>query len=141
VPFFQKAGINWEDQDFAIRAIRSERERAKTLVDLVNQCKFYFVDQVACDATAVEKWLGADGKALLQKIHDRLAQVNPFTEDAIGAVFKELVAESGLKMVALAQPCRVALTGTTVSPGIYEVMAILGKDKVLKRLQAALQLK
>lgn len=138
VPFFQKAGISWDDPEFAIKAIHSERERAKTLVDLVTQCKFYFVDKVEFDPASVEKWLTADGKALLQKIHDRLAALNPFTEETIGTTFKELVAESGLKMVALAQPCRVALCGCTVSPGIYEVMAILGKEKTLRRFKAAL---
>ncbi len=139
VPFFQKEGITWDDQTLAIAAVHLERERAKTLVDIVTQCKFYFLDQVEYDPACKEKWLNEDGKALLQKIHDRLATLTPFTEEAIGAAFKELVAESGLKMVALAQPCRVALCGCTVSPGIYEVMAVLGKEKTLKRFQAALR--
>lgn len=139
VPFFANAGITWQDQDFAIKAVKSERERARTLVQLVEQCRFYFVDDVTFDAEAAAKWLTADGKALLQKIHDRLADLPTFDDATIGAAFKELIAESGLKMVNLAQPCRVALCGCTVSPGIYEVMAILGKEKTLKRLQAALK--
>ncbi|PIR20899.1 MAG: glutamate--tRNA ligase [Deltaproteobacteria bacterium CG11_big_fil_rev_8_21_14_0_20_47_16] len=138
VPFFQKEGVAWDNQEFAIAAVRSERERAKTLADIAKQCRFYFVDQVEYDPASVEKWLTADGKALLQKIHDRMTQVEPFTAEAIGAAFKELVTESGLKMVSLAQPCRVALCGCTVSPGVYEVMAILGKEKTLKRLTAAI---
>lgn len=138
VPFFQKEGISWDDQTLAIAAVRLERERAKTLVDLVAQCKFYFADQVTFDEAAKTKWLTADGKKLLETIYARLSTLEPFNEQSIGAVFKQLVEETGLKMVALAQPCRVALCGCTVSPGIYEVMTVLGKPKTLQRIQTAL---
>lgn len=138
VPFFQKEGIAWDDQTLAIAAVHLERERAKTLVDLVNQCKFYFADHVTFDEAAKAKWLTADGKKLLETIHTRLSALEPFNEQTIGAIFKQLVEETGLKMVNLAQPCRVALCGSTVSPGIYEVMAVLGKPATLKRLQTAL---
>ncbi len=137
-PFFQKEDITRDDAAFAVKVVRLERERAKTLVDLVNQCKFYFADRVEFDPASREKWLNTDGKALVQKIHDRLKALDPFDEAAIGALYKGLVAETGLKMVELAQPCRVALCGCTVSPGIYEVMAVLGKEKTLERLKAAL---
>lgn len=138
VPFFQKEDIAWDDQTLAIAAVHLERERAKTLVDLVNQCKFYFADHVTFDEAAKTKWLTADGKKLLETVHTRLSALEPFNEQTIGAIFKQLVEETGLKMVNLAQPCRVALCGSTVSPGIYEVMAVLGKSATLKRLQTAL---
>lgn len=138
VPFFQKENISWDDQTLAIAAVHLERERAKTLVELVNNCKFYFADTVTYDEASKTKWLTADGKKLLQTIHDRLATLETFTDLAIGEVFKVLIAETGLKMVNLAQPCRVALCGCTVSPGVYEVMAVLGKAITLKRLKAAI---
>jgi glutamyl-tRNA synthetase len=104
----------------------------------VAQCKFYFEDQVTFDEAAKTKWLTADGKKLLETIYARLNALEPFNEQSIGAIFKQLVEETGLKMVNLAQPCRVALCGSTVSPGIYEVMTVLGKPKTLQRIQTAL---
>ena len=63
--------------------------------------------------------------------------MEPFTHAEIEKVFNALVAEKGLKLGKIAQPVRVALTGGTVSPGIYEVIEVMGKERTIKRIEAA----
>ena len=67
-----------------------------------------------------------------------LETLSSFDETAIERVFQQIMATDGLPLGAIAQPARVALTGGTVSPGIHEVMAILGRERVLIRLRNAL---
>ncbi|MBF0171673.1 MAG: glutamate--tRNA ligase, partial [Nitrospinae bacterium] len=74
---------------------------------------------------------------LLAELADRIGAVDFSAEGALEAAFNALLAEKGLKMKALAQPTRLALTGRTVSPGLFEVMAALGKERTLLRLNAA----
>lgn len=138
-PFLKKYGLKYCDKEFAVRAIRSEKERVRTLDEMAKQSSFYFVDEVMFDDKAVKKWLDENGKKILAEIKSRLENITVFNEENIGTVFKTLIEETELKMLKLAQPCRVALTGTTMSPGIYEVISILGKEKVLKRFERALR--
>jgi glutamyl-tRNA synthetase len=75
---------------------------------------------------------------LLTRLAQALEGLDSFDEASIEQVFQQLLAESGLKLGDIAQPARVALTGGTVSPGIHEVMAVLGRERVLSRLHNAL---
>ena len=78
--------------------------------------------------------MGADGKLLVQKLESS----EDFSEKNLEGVFKAVMEETGLKLGKIAQPVRVALTGKTASPGIFEIVAILGPDRVIKRLRQAL---
>ena len=92
------------------------------------------------DANAVTKWLDAPAKARLKNLRERFAALKTFDETTTHEAFNAAMKELGIeKMVELAQPCRVALTGTTVSPGIFEVFSILGQDRVLRRFDHALK--
>ncbi len=137
LPFIEKRGLKVVDKAMGINAVASERERGKTFDELAEISAFYFRDEFTYDEKSREKWLNDEGKKILSIIIDRLEKLADFSEHAIAEVFKKLIDETGKKMLDVAQPCRVALTGTTVSPGIYEVMAILGKDAVAKRLRKA----
>ena len=137
-PYLTKRGLSYSDAEFATKAIKSERERGKTLDELAEISAFYFRDEVTFDEKSVKKWLNENGKKTLTDIKTGLEELDDFSEESIGSVFKKIMEDSGQKMLKLAQPCRVALTGTTVSPGIYEVIAILGKEKTIKRFQTAL---
>lgn len=136
-PFLQQLGLAITDQAFAARAIASERERGKTLKELAEISAFYFRDEPVWDDAAVTKWLTADGKAKLRDIATALRSLATWTHDTIKAALDAVVAKHQCKFVALAQPIRVAMTGTTVSPGIYDVLDILGKDRALTRIEAA----
>ena len=112
-------------------------ERSHTLVEMKNAALPFIQDDIAMDEKAKAKHLTADVAPLLAELSARLANVQPFTHDAIEQAFSGLVAEKGIKLGKLAQPVRVALTGGTVSPGIYDVLEVMGKEKSLRRIEAA----
>jgi glutamyl-tRNA synthetase len=138
-PFLKELGFDIQDKAYAAKAIATERERGKTLKELAEISAFYFRDVIEIDPKCASKWLKESGKETLSKIRNALADLNDWDEEAIGEIFKKLMEEMELKMLKLAQPVRVALTGTTVSPGIYEVLAILGRECSLNRIDAALK--
>ncbi|HSF28883.1 MAG TPA: glutamate--tRNA ligase [Candidatus Tectomicrobia bacterium] len=127
------------DYDYLARALDSVRERSKTLIEMARWLRFYFTDHIIYDDKAAAKFLTAQTAPLLARLTDALEGLPTFTEAPIEQVFQQLLAELGLKLGDIAQPARVALTGGTVSPGIYEVMATLGRERVLSRLRQALE--
>jgi glutamyl-tRNA synthetase len=143
VPHMIRAGIvkSSEDVDlpYLARAVDSVRERSKTLVEMTEWLRFYFTDHILYESKAAAKFFTAESTTLLAQLLRALEDVPSFDEASIERVFQRLLTESGLKLGDIAQPARVALTGGTVSPGIHEVMAILGRERVLTRLRRALE--
>ena len=121
------------------RWLRHCEERSKTLVDLVDSAAFYLTDDIVIDEKAATKFLTLEVRVPIAKLIEKLRGLDDFTEANIEHVFSAVLEELGLSMSNLAQPVRVALTGSTVSPGIHEVIAVLGKERTLRRLQSALQ--
>jgi glutamyl-tRNA synthetase len=127
------------DRAYLARAIDSVRERSKTLVEMAKWLRFYFTDHIIYEDKAAAKFLTAATAPLLSQLVEGLERLSTFDEASIEQVFHRLMAAEGVALGALAQPARVALTGGTVSPGIHEVMAILGRERVLSRLRKALE--
>jgi glutamyl-tRNA synthetase len=125
------------DHAYLARAIESVRERSKTLLEMAQWLRFYFADHIIYDDKAAAKFFTTETAPLLVRLMQALEGLPVFDETSIQQVFQQLLAASGLKLGDIAQPARVALTGGTVSPGIYEVMAILGRERVLGRLRQA----
>jgi glutamyl-tRNA synthetase len=115
------------------------RERVKTLVDMAEAAIPYLQADVRIDQAAAEKFLTPAVVPILEKFAAALEGLPDFSRHSVENVFQRLVAETGLKMGQLAQPVRVALTGSTASPGIHEVIALLGRDRTITRLHAAIQ--
>jgi glutamyl-tRNA synthetase len=139
IPFIQAKGYPApQDKRWLEKMIATLRERAKTLVDLVDQAQFYLTDNITIDDKAAKKSLTADAANPLGKLIEKLAALDDFSEAGIEQAFAAVLQELGLSMGQLAQPARVALTGSTVSPGIHEIIAVLGKERTLRRLRAAL---
>jgi glutamyl-tRNA synthetase len=129
-----------QDKAWLQKMIRPLQERAKTLVELVEAAGYFLKDDIVLDEKAATKFLTRDIAAPLQSLIQKLAALDDFSEANIEQAFAEVLQQAGLAMGKLAQPVRVALTGSTVSPGIHEVIAVLGKDRTLRRLRAALEL-
>mgnify|MGYP006425487989 FL=1 len=110
-------------------------QRAKTLVEMAEKSAFFFKKEVEFDEKARNKFLTEDARPLLEKVIAGFSTLDDFSAENIETLFKKIVEEEGMKLGKLAQPVRVALTGTTVSPGIYDVILLLGKEETLKRLQ------
>jgi len=135
-------GLSRERQVMLARAVKP---RAKTLRDAVRPIGFLMVadDAVAFDAGAVEKNLKGDGGAglkLLDAVRERIERIEPFEPAAIEASVSALAEEKGVKLGAVAQAVRVALTGAGVSPGLGDTMALLGKGSVLARIGRCLKM-
>jgi glutamyl-tRNA synthetase len=139
-PFIEKRGWTVPGDDaWLCRMIATLRERAKTLVELVDFASFYLNDSITIDPKAAAKFLKPEIAEPLRALADGLAALDgEFSEAAIQSVFERVLARFNLKLGELAQPVRVALTGGTVSPGIYEVIAVLGRDRTITRLRPVL---
>ncbi len=114
------------------------RARAKTLVEMADWTMPYLTEPVAMDAAAAALLTPAVAPSL-KKFVERVETVEPFSKETIAPVLQDLLREDRLKMGEFAQPLRAALTGKTFSPGIYEVMALLGRERTLRRITHALQ--
>jgi len=126
------------DDEWLARALATLQPRAKTLVELVELAHFYLSDELALDAKAASKFLTPAALPVLGRLRARLAALSVWAEREIEQVFADLMEEEQLKLGQIAQPVRVALTGGTASPGIFEVMAGLGKRRTLARLDRIL---
>jgi glutamyl-tRNA synthetase len=118
-------------------AVAISEEKMQTLADFWPLAGFIF-DGPSDDPKARDKWLGDDGRATLRAVRDALAPVEPFTVPSIEPVLREFVEQRDVKPRDVFQPIRVALAGTTVSPGIFETLEVLGRDESLRRIDAAL---
>ena len=104
---------------------------------LVEVGRFYFERPRQYEATAAAKLFTPAGVQRLDAVIQRLAAVEPFTAAALEALYQELVEAMGLKLVDLAQLTRLAVTGRTASPPLFDVLALLGREETLARLRAA----
>jgi glutamyl-tRNA synthetase len=116
------------------QAMPGLKERAKTLLDLVDSAGFIFASRpLEMDAKAVAL-LTDDTRKLIGTLKGILAEVTPWTAETTESAIRAFAETGSLKLGAIAQPLRVALTGRTTSPGIFDVLAVLGRDECLARL-------
>src|ERR671920_1995341 len=118
-------------------AVAISEEKMQTLADFWPLAGFIF-DGPSDDPKAREKWLGEEGRASLQAAREALAAVEPFGLPGIEQALRGVVESRGVKPKDVFQPVRVALAGTTVSPGIFETLEVLGRDEALRRIDGAL---
>jgi glutamyl-tRNA synthetase len=138
-PFITRKGYPLPaDDGWLARALATLQPRAKTLVELVDMAHFYLSDTVTLDPKAASKFLTPATLPILGRLRARLSTLTDWSEPEIERVFTTLMEHEQLKLGQVAQPVRVALTGGTVSPGIFEVMAVLGRGRSLARLDRVL---
>jgi glutamyl-tRNA synthetase len=138
LPFFEAARLPAALDAKLVYLAKVGAERSKTLVDLASQFRYCF-EPPLMDPKAKAKFLTPESRPLLQGIRDGIAALEPDAA-SLEKLFGDLAAQRGLALGKVAQPVRVALTGGTASPGIYDVVLILGKAETLKRLDEALRL-
>ena len=119
-------------------AVEIAQDKMQTLADFEPLAGFIF-DGPADDPKAREKWLGEEGRAALADVHAALEPLEPFTVEAVREALEGIVAARRDKPKQVFQPVRVALAGTAVSPGIFETLAVLGRDESLARIARALR--
>ena len=139
LPFLEKKNLKPRSTRWLVEVVKTVRERAKTLVEMADMAEFYFRDDFQADEKAEKKHLTPGIKESLEILTARLASTPEVDEKSLEEIFKEIVTQKNIKLGAIAQAVRVSLTGKSVSPGIYEVMKILGKEEVLKRLSRTIK--
>ncbi len=128
------------DRVWLSKAVHTLRERAKTLIELARSLTYYVADEIEYNVKAKEKYLNEKFLPHLIVVKEFLKQADNFGAAEIEKVFAAVSRESNTKLGNIAQPVRVAVTGRTESPGIFEVLEVLGKEKTLKRLAKAIQM-
>ncbi len=118
-----------------LRAMPGLKERAKTLVDLIDSSAFIFADRPLTMEPKAAALLTPETRQLIGKLHTVLAAVTNWSTETTEAAMRAFAEQNGMKLGAVAQPLRVALTGRTTSPGIFDVLAVLGREECLARLQ------
>ena len=122
------------------KVIPSLQERSKTLIEMAHKAEFYFKEEIVYNEAAAKKYLKTDILLIFKEFEDKLIAIyDALSYENLEPIFDELMKNHNLKLGKIAQPLRVALTGLKESPGIFEVIVLLGKDKVLKRLQKAIE--
>jgi glutamyl-tRNA synthetase len=153
-PYLQNAGLENTDEfkrevltvsvgdqpsEWLEQLVLLVRERTKTLVEMVEWVRPYFGQIPTVEEAAAKQFLTAEIAPLLGKVVERFERLPSFSKEEWEESFKKLVEEEGIKMGQLAQPVRVALTGRTASPGLFDVMEVLGPERALLRLRKGIE--
>jgi len=139
-PFLELRGLSNLDDALIARALPGIRERARTLVDAAHDLDFYFRDEPVFDDKAKAKFLTPVTGPYLAALRDVFDRVTDFAAEPLEAALKQWVETAGLALKDVAQPVRVALTGRSASPPLFDVMVVLGKSRSLARITKAAEL-
>jgi glutamyl-tRNA synthetase len=139
LPFLIQKGVAAEAGDFLDKVITTLNSRSKTLLEMADGALFYYKDTIEYDPAAAEKFLKPESVDMLKQLISELEALDIFSGKDLEDAFKRVMEQTGLKFGKIAQPLRVVLTGKTVSPGIFEVVEVLGKEKVVNRLNQAIR--
>ena len=130
-------GARVDSPEHIAAAIETVKTRATTLADAADMIDFYFREPPSFDDKAVAKFMVKENESHLRGLRALVADVSPFDQKTLEAAVAAWLEKTGLLMKNVAQPARVALTGRTQSPGLFEVMEVLGKERTLARLDTA----
>ncbi len=136
-PFLKEYELDKFSEDYLKAAIETVKTRAKTLVEMAKMMDFYLVEEVEYDEKGEKKFFVKEVLPALEKIKAYLEE-KELEEKEFEAFLRGLAEEMGLKLKLIAQAMRLALTGKTVSPGLFEIIKVLGKERVIKRIQKAI---
>jgi len=130
----QKQCKRWNNEQL-LRLLDLYKERTKDLAELVKALELLDAGPTEYDADAVAKWVKQETPEHLQVLLDLLEKQELFEHDKLASAIKERCKEIGVKLVALAQPIRLSLTGTSASPGVFELLELLGKEESINRIK------
>jgi len=137
-PFLKELGIKGVEEETLGKAIETMKPRSRTLREMAQGMLFYFQDDITYEEKGDRKFLKPDIIGLLEGILSRLKRTEDFSQKSLEALFLVFLEEEDIKLGKIAQSLRVALTGKTASPGLFEVMEVLGKEKTVQRIEKAI---
>jgi len=138
IPFLERLGIEAELDQKLVEAVKTLQPRSRTLEEMARQGLFYFVPPTSYDRGAAERFFTPEGLEFLEAFVERLKDT-PFEPEELERAFREVSAQRCIKTRDAAQAVRLALTGGTVSPGLFEIMVVLGKEECIRRIGKAVE--
>ena len=137
-PFLQGKDFQDLDLDYIAKCTATLKMRSKTLLEMAEAADFYFQEEVEYQPEAVKKFFSAQTIPWMETAIESLDYLGDWNEPALEIAFGQLIDRTGATMKQIAPPLRLALTGKTASPGLFEVMAAMGRERTLNRLNKAL---
>jgi len=125
--------------DYVKAALETCKGKFKLLGELPAYAGFYFKEEIEYDPAAAQEDFTAENKPRLAKLRDALAKLEPFDADQIGSTLKAVARELGVKAGVLVHPTRLACCGNPAGPSLYHLLAILGKERALQRIDRAME--
>ncbi|WP_296970298.1 glutamate--tRNA ligase [Tepidanaerobacter sp. EBM-38] len=145
IPFMIKKGIITEEEardnfDYIKKVVEISRDRAKTLDELADTISFFFKDVTEYEEKGVKKHFSKENAAKLLTLGaEALEKLEDFTHDKTEETFRNITADMGLKAAEIIHPTRLAITGRTVGPGLFDIIVLLGREKTVERMRKAAQ--
>ena len=142
LPFLAATGYGADrlpDLSWLAQLVALLQPRARTLVEIADQAGSFLADEVAVDPDAAAKFLTPAISPALEDLATRLGGLPEWTQQGIQEAFESVLAAREISLAKLAQPARVAVTGRAASPGIFEVMALMGRERTLRRIRGAVE--
>jgi glutamyl-tRNA synthetase len=137
--YLERDGVDTSGGPDAAEVVKTLQDRSKTMVEMAQKAAFYYQDELEYDEKAVGKFFTPEQKPIFSALQDVL-QDAMFDPEGIESAFKQVLEQTGLKFGKVGQPARVALSGGTSAPGIYEVALVLGRERCIQRLNKAIEM-
>jgi len=134
------AKIDNYPKEYVRAALQTCKGKINTFEELPAYCGFYFIDDVVYNPEGVAKYFTSENKTRLQAVRDAFATLEEFSATEIETTLKATAARLGVKVAAVVHPVRFAVTGSNVGPSLYHLLEVLGKEKVVGRIDGALSM-
>jgi glutamyl-tRNA synthetase len=136
----KSSGVKLDDypEEYVRAALQTCKGKINTFDELPTYCGFYFTDDFDYDPQSAAKHFTPENKPLLKAVREGLSALEKFDVAGIEAALKTVAAKLGVKLGAIVHPTRLAATGSNVGPSLYHLLEVLGKEKVLARIDRAL---
>ena len=139
-PFIRKAGISITDETYLLKVLEIVKEKIKVFKDVPDWIGYFFTEDFPLEPDAVEKTLNKPGALEnLTLLRNKYAGVEEWTATGLESALKQVAAKIGCKTGALVHPARVAVSGRSIGPSLYHMLEIMGKQRVLQRIDRTLQ--
>jgi glutamyl-tRNA synthetase len=137
-PFIEDAGYTVPDETRLVEIADVMKSRGDTLVEMTDTSSYFFTDDVDYNQDSVDEWLTTDVAPLLETLADRIESADDWSKETVEKIFRGLCDEKDIGLGTIAQPTRVATTGDTASPGLFDTVYLLGQDTTSSRLRQKL---
>jgi glutamyl-tRNA synthetase len=137
-PFLEERGVDSSTGPDLVAVVRTLQERAKTMLELADGALFYYQADFAYDEKGAAKFFTPETPALLEALLGKLEALGSVTLESIEGAFKEICEEKGIKLGGIGPAVRLALSGTTASPCIFDMILVLGLAETRKRVERAI---